>query len=636
MAVFSDQTFFQPAIRSGRGGLRSLLLSGTVLALCACAVSPDPFTEQEKRLRISEDRALMFGNVEPVTGPIGLEEAMARAVKYNLDHRVELLNSVVSTNQLELAHYDMLPKLAATAGFNARNNDMASTSTTILSHINSTEAAVSQERRVQSAQIQLSWNVLDFGVSYIRAKQMADKALMADEQRRKVVQNIIQDVRYAYWRAVAAERLLGRLDPLTKRTEAALADARRLEGSRVREPMADLQYQRALLATLERLKALRRDLVAAKAQLAALMSLPPGSDYQLVMPKDETDTPIPKISAKLPEMEEVALANRPELAQAAYQARISRSETYRILLEMLPGFNLGISGNFDSNKYTVNHAWASYGVNMAWNLLTLASTPERLDVAASDQKMLEMKRAALSMAVMAQVNVGALRFDQAQDEYATAKDQADVEHRIFTQTYAAGRSRQVGELSVIQAEADDVFSTLRRDTAYASLQNAYGSMLVSLGADPMPEVVADYKLPTLTQAIHTTLSNWADGSALRKVLTALKEEAPAPAATAATPALAATAATPAPAATAATSVPATTVEAPKVAEPVKAVETPKAPAPVAMAAPKLSEPAKPEPATGIDDQVARTARKVGDFLFHAVTDNSHVLPLDEDPMHHGS
>ena len=241
----------------------------------------------------------------------------------------------------------MLPKLAATAGFNARNNDMASTSTTILSHINSTEAAISQERRVQSAQIQLSWNVLDFGVSYIRAKQMADKALMADEQRRKVVQNIIQDVRYAYWRAVAAERLLGRLDPLTKRTEAALADARRLEGSRVREPMADLQYQRALLATLERLKALRRDLVAAKAQLGALMSLPPGGDYQLAMPRDERDTPVPRLNAKLPEMEEVALTNRPELAQAAYQNRISRAETYRILLEMLPGFNLGISGNFD-------------------------------------------------------------------------------------------------------------------------------------------------------------------------------------------------------------------------------------------------------------------------------------------------
>ena len=581
------------SLPSSRSGLRAFLLSGSVLALCACAVSPDPFTVQEKRLRIAEDRALMFGNVEPVIAPISLEEAMARAVKYNLDHRVELLNSVVSASQLELAHYDMLPKLAATAGFNARNNDVASTSTTVLSHINSAEPAISQERRVQSAQIQLSWNVLDFGVSYIRAKQMADKALIADEQRRKVVQNIIQDVRYAYWRAVAAEHLLTRLEPLTKRTEAALVDARRSEGSRVREPMADLQYQRALLTTLEHLKELRRDLVAAKAQLAALMSLPPGKDFELAMPKDDREAQLPRINAKLPEMEEVALANRPELAQAAYQNRISRAETYRILLEMLPGFNLGISGNFDSNKYTVNHAWASYGVNMAWNLLTLASTPERLDVAASDQKMLEMKRAALGMAVMAQVNVGSLRLDQALDEYTTARDQADVEHRIYRQMRSAGQTQQVGELSVIQAEADDVFSTLRKDTAYANLQNAYGAMLVSLGADPVPEVISDYKLPTLTRAIQSTLTSWADGSALQRVLTSLKDEPK--------PTLAAA--------------PAPLSKEPKVAEPAKALEA--------------------SPPAEIGGQMVKAVGDVGDFLLRAFKDNSHVIPQSEDPMFHG-
>ncbi|MEI7607440.1 MAG: TolC family protein [Rhodospirillaceae bacterium] len=591
MKVLSHHFRMALSLRSGHSGLRALLLSGSVLALCACAVSPDPFTVQEKRLRIAEDRALMFGNVEPVIAPISLEEAMARAVKYNLDHRVELLNSVVSASQLELAHYDMLPKLAATAGFNARNNDVASTSTTVLSHINSAEPAISQERRVQSAQIQLSWNVLDFGVSYIRAKQMADKALIADEQRRKVVQNIIQDVRYAYWRAVASEHLLARLEPLTKRTEAALVDARRSEGSRVREPMADLQYQRALLTTLEHLKELRRDLVAAKAQLAALMSLPPGKDFDLAMPKDDQEAQLPRINAKLPEMEEVALANRPELAQAAYQNRISRAETYRILLEMLPGFNLGISGNFDSNKYTVNHAWASYGVNMAWNLLTLASTPERLDVAASDQKMLEMKRAALGMAVMAQVNVGSLRLDQALDEYTTARDQADVEHRIYRQMRSAGQTQQVGELSVIQAEADDVFSTLRKDTAYANLQNAYGAMLVSLGADPVPEVVSDYKLPTLTRAIQLTLTSWADGSALQRLLASLKDE-PKPALTAA----------PVP-------------TSPKVAEPAKALEA--------------------SPPAEIGGQVVKAVGDVGDFLLRAFKDNSHVIPQSEDPMFHG-
>ncbi|MBP2300816.1 TolC family protein [Azospirillum picis] len=476
----------------------------------------------ERKSQIVQDKALMFSAIEPVDKPIGLYDAMARAIKYNLDRRVELLNEVVTNSQLDLAHYDMLPKLAASAGFTGRSNELASSSLSYERRVQSLEPSISTEKQTETAQLQLSWNVLDFGVSYIRAKQMADRSLIAQEQRRKVVQNIIQDVRYAYWRAVIAERLLSRLEALTKRTEAALADARRSESRQIRAPLEDLQYQRALLATLERLKELRRDLVASKVQLGALMNLPPGADFRLAIPQGAQDAAIPKIPAAPEELQDVALLNRPELLQASYQSRISAAETKRIYLEMLPGINLGVGGNYDSNKYAVHNAWASYGVNVTWNLLTLASTPARLDVVEADQKLLEMKRAALSMAVLAQVDVGVLRYEQAIDEYKTAQEQAVVDSRIFDQLRAAGRAEQVGELAVIQAEAEDVFATLRRDVAYASLQNAYGAILVAVGADPMPDAVADHRLPTLAAAIGSTQTAWLDGSALRRVLSSLK------------------------------------------------------------------------------------------------------------------
>lgn len=501
---------------------RAFLLSGAMLLLGACAVTPEPFSMLERKDRVESDKAMMFKDIEPVSGPISLQEAMARAIKYNLDRRVELLNEAVTNSQLELAHYDMLPKLAASAGLTNRSNELASSSLSYERRVQSLEPSVSTEQRLYSAQMQMSWNVLDFGVSYIRAKQMADRSLMADEQRRKVVQNIIQDVRFAYWRAVAAERLLRRLESLTKRTEAALADARRSESRQVRAPIEDLQYQRALLTTVERLKELRRDLVSAKVQLGALMNLPPGTGFTLVMPKSDADIAIPQIKAKPDELEDVALLNRPELLQASYQSRISTAETRRIYLEMLPGINLSLGGNYDSNKYAIHNTWASYGVNVAWNLLTLASTPARLDVAEADRKLLEMKRAALSMAVLAQVDVGILRYDQAVDEYKTAKDQSHVEDRIFSQLRAAGLAQQVGELTVIQAEADNVFATLRHDIAYANLQNAYGALLVAVGADPMPEVVSDFALPVLASAIHETQKAWMDGSALNKVLATLQ------------------------------------------------------------------------------------------------------------------
>ena len=526
MMQSADSKMSRSSGQPARLGLRPvLLLSCAVLALGGCALSPNPFTPEEKWAQIEHDKTLIFGASAPVAGPITLEEAMARAVKFNLDHQAEMLNQMVSQKQLDLSTYDMLPKLASTAGLSVRSNDASSSSESILTHSQSLEPSISTERKMWSAQTAATWNVLDFGVSYIRARQSADRALMADEQRRKVIHNIIQDVRTTYWRSVAAERLLGRIDPLLKRTETALGDALAIEQRSIRAPLGELQYQRNLLSTLERLRALRRELVGAKIQLAALMNLKPGTEFHVVVPDEGAKAKLPALSVSPDELVDAALYNRPELIQASYESRISGAETRRILLEMLPGVSITGGGNYDSNKFSTNHMWASYGLNIAWNLLTVISTPARLDLADADQKLKEIKHAALSMAVMAQVNVANLRLQQATEEYVTAQQQASVEQRIFQQMFNAGSLRQVGNLSVIQAEAEEVFAALRRDTAYANLQNAYGAVMVSVGADPLPDTVADDSLPALSGEIANTLHHWEDGSALTRALDAAKKAA---------------------------------------------------------------------------------------------------------------
>ena len=71
--------------------------------------------------------------------------------------------------------------------------------------------------------------MLDFGVAYYRTQQKADQMLMAEERRRKVIQNVLQDVRNAYWRALGAQRLIGDVDRLLDRVRGALKAARAAE-----------------------------------------------------------------------------------------------------------------------------------------------------------------------------------------------------------------------------------------------------------------------------------------------------------------------------------------------------------------------------------------------------------------------
>ena len=194
--------------------LTMVLLIVAIIDLSSCAIKPIPLTTDEVQSRVKEDRAVLIQDQEPVSGPIDLYEAMARALKYNLDARVELMHKMLAQTQLDLSHYAMLPRLAVNAGFDGRSNYCGGT-VAIVDPGQRRSNPLPRPRGTCSRPIlSLSWNVLDFGMSYIRAKQAADDVLIAEEERRRVANRVMQDVRSAYWRAVSAERILPSLKML--------------------------------------------------------------------------------------------------------------------------------------------------------------------------------------------------------------------------------------------------------------------------------------------------------------------------------------------------------------------------------------------------------------------------------------
>ena len=220
--------------------LRTLAII-TIIGGNGCAVKPIPLTEDEVQSRVNEDRAILTKDQEPLTGPVDLYEAMARALKYNLDARVELMHRMLAQTQLDLSHYAMLPRLAANAGFDGRSNFPGGVAQSLLTGRQILEPFTSAERNIFSADLSLSWNVLDFGLSYIRAKQAADDVLIADEERRRVANRVMQDVRIAYWRAVSAERILPSLTLLDEWVKTALDKAQAVQNERLSSLLVPLQ-----------------------------------------------------------------------------------------------------------------------------------------------------------------------------------------------------------------------------------------------------------------------------------------------------------------------------------------------------------------------------------------------------------
>ena len=168
----------------------------------------------------------------------------------------------------------------------------------------------------------------------------ADQVLVAEERKRKALQNIVQDVRTAYWRALGAQRLMAQMDTLMGKSKIALARARQIEQQGLLPQSQALAYQRALLDSTVLLQVRRQDLELAKTELAALMNLAPGTDFKLA---DSSEPALPPMPNNMEQLEEMALNQRPELREEDYKKRISASDARRALISTLPGLSLDMS-----------------------------------------------------------------------------------------------------------------------------------------------------------------------------------------------------------------------------------------------------------------------------------------------------
>ena len=93
----------------------SALICLVMLSGCG-SVKPEPLTQDEIAARVNNDRLNMYRDQQPLSGPLTLSDAMARALKYNLDYRLKLMETALSRGLLDVSRQDMLPKLMTDAG----------------------------------------------------------------------------------------------------------------------------------------------------------------------------------------------------------------------------------------------------------------------------------------------------------------------------------------------------------------------------------------------------------------------------------------------------------------------------------------------------------------------------------------
>ncbi|MFW2590139.1 TolC family protein [Sagittula sp. SSi028] len=493
-----------------------LSLSGVLLG---CTTPRTSELSPAELQQIAKDRLtrVVASEQEPVTKSIDLYEAMARALKYNLDQKVEYREQILRGSEFDVESYDMLPDVALAANFSGRDNNPGSFSIDVPNGDSRSEVATrSSEREQANADLTLSWDMLDYALARVRSQQASDEIWIAREQRRATINRVIEDVRTAYWRAVSAQRLDSRIDRLEKSAQQALAQAYAQERQQVGDPLDALTYQREVLGILRSIQELRRDLGIAKNQLAALMNLPQNQRYSVVVPSHASlDAPI--IHADPMQLVRLAVQNRPELREVSYRQRINDLENDAALAEIIPDLGVFVGLNWTSNDLIYNNDWVDYGADTSWNLMNIFRLKDRRRVIKDGDALLDARALALTQAVSAQVFVARARLESLRTEADIARRYHNTSDRISIRTRAAVSAGSSGQRDAVREEMNAVLGSLRYDATYAELQTAFANLYSAIGLDPYsPELDGNESVDEMAAVLRNLWAQRGDKMALKE------------------------------------------------------------------------------------------------------------------------
>ncbi len=489
--------------------IKKLFIVFICLALVACARSPRVIDAESLSVSVAEEIAEL--EIDESLKNIDLHTAIAIAVRNNRDLRLSVMESALSQSQRDLQKFDMLPDIALSAGYSEFTELQPSTSKTVASDdsvapsIDGTEGyTISRDKGQATRGIEFTWNALDFGLSYIRAGQQADRYLIAKELERKAIQNITRDIIRSYWKAQASENLLEKLNPLLKRVEDALADSQYIEELLISAPMDSLLYQKELLDVQRTLQTQKRALVNSKNELATLMGLLPSEKFTLA----ENDTYLTNLNMDIQAMEEIALLSRPELMESRYQKRITSKDTRAAMLALIPSLKFNAAYGYTNNDYLLNQDTTEYGASIGGNLFDIFSIGATRKASKANQELIAERHLAIAMTVLSQVHLSNINYDLAIEEYDTAQRYLDVAERISKQVKNAQKVSRFGELEVIREEASLLVAELRKDLAFSEMQHSIGQIYASIGKDILPKDHQSLSIEELGNSIKANLAEW--------------------------------------------------------------------------------------------------------------------------------
>ena len=478
--------------------------------MVGCTYLPKPLNVGQQQKLLHEDRLKAQGNVEPAGQLLTLNEAVARGLKYNLDHRSKLLEQAIALGVYDVSKYDMLPKVVAQAGYSYRNNYFITDSKDPRTGESRAGTFASSDKDYGHAGLTLNWSLLDFGVGYLNARQNADRIVVASERRRRTMHILVQDVQSAYLRAAAAQALKKDIEATMLQASAAISDAQKVEVSGLRPPLDSLKYQKTLLDNVKILTTIEQELATSRLELNQLINLPVNAKPLLEDP-EMLAVPNAFVGTAADEFEVRAMLTNTDLKQSIYEARIAVEEARKSLLKMFPDLTFSLGAQYSANSYYVNKNWIESSAGISYNLWNLLSMPAVKRLADQNKEYAAQRRIMMQMAIVTQVHLSKIQLANSQAQYLQSAQIDDVDERIAKITTDKYREGVASQAEKVSADVSGIVSRLRKYQALSQFFAARGKLQATTGLEPHFSSLDEIPLEQLTNLVADSFNNWNAG-----------------------------------------------------------------------------------------------------------------------------
>lgn len=471
---------------------RILLLILTVLTT-SCSLCTTRDLVKDRSCLAKEDLSCLREDPDLPDKCLTLDDIIEIVLARNLDIAVKEQEWRVQNDVMRAEALTMLPNLLYDVNYSYRNRNTAATGQFLDPTIPTPKPEFSTEQRSYQWDVTLLWNILDFGISYFRAKQECERSLITTLEVERIRQDLILRAVQAYWRAAVAKKAVEIAEPLVKD----LTEQRKIMEKEIKDEvyLSKIQTQGRLASFYQREIQLKgfndrtdssdptqgyeKEYQNSMVVLAQLMQLP--QDYPFdICGFDNLDYEVD--FGRSFDLDNMAMMCRPELYGRDLEEKIAIDEVYIAILKHFPNLQLFVGNFHDDNKFLVHKQWTSMGTRIAWDLLSWPLHNEEGRIGNDRQELARENRLLIAQGIISEIRIAEILYEQNKEQFVLTKNFADTNAQIASLSAKENAVGKQSYLELLSKRIDAALAMINALKVYAALQSAVEQVNNAIGA----------------------------------------------------------------------------------------------------------------------------------------------------------